>query len=696
MKKVLFLAALLSTVAIGANAQRTCGTTEMVKQSLQTTPGALNRLQELENFTQNFTPGGARAVKVIPVVVHIIHNYGPENITNAQVEDAIRILNEDFQLLNPDTTQVISQFKGIIGAPDFEFRLAKIDPNGNCTDGITRTVSDLTFSADDNVKGLISWPTNKYYNIWVVESISFGAGGYAYYPGSAPCNGCDGVVVLNTQFGSIGRSNGSNFSARTLTHETGHYFNLKHTWGDNNDCGSGSCGSDNVNDTPTTEGNCLTCNLSKVSCGSLDNVQNYMDYATCTYMFTQGQATRMLAAANSNIGGRSNLWSNTNRIATGTNDGYTSVCIPIADFLYEPGTACVGMPIDFTDISYNATVDNSWVWSWSLPGSDTPTSTQQNPTVTYSAPGIYNVTLTVTNSAGTDEITRNQIITIKPSVGLLATPFEEGMESATFPAHPSNPLMNWEVESSAQTSWVRTTTAFATGDASAKIAAASLAADSKHSLTSPVLNVSTSTSSPLTMEYKVAYRYDGTNADVLKVLTSVNCGETWVTRQTKSGAALATVANGTADFTPVSDTEWRTETVNINNLVGQDGVLIRFEVTAAGSGGNIYIDDINIDGNKVGLTENTANGAVLTVYPNPVTSQSQLTVSGLKGGKTTIVMYDVTGRQLSAKTLAVQANVPNTIALADVMGSTTLPVGIYNIRVLQGNTVLSKRLVVSQ
>lgn len=694
MKKILLLAVSLSLAAISANAQRTCGTTEMVKQSLQNNPGAAQRMQDLEDFTQNFTPTGERAVKIIPVVVHIIHNYGPENISKEQVLDAIRILNEDFQLRNDDTTQIISQFKNVKGAPNFEFRLAQKDPNGNCTDGITRTVSDLTFNADDNVKDLISWPTNKYYNIWVVDKISFGAGGYAYYPGST-FPAYEGVVCVNSQFGSIGMSSGSNFSARTLTHETGHYFNLKHTWGDNNDCGSGSCGSDNVSDTPTTEGNCLTCNVNKVSCGSLDNVQNYMDYATCTYMFTQGQATRMLAAANSSNGNRNNLWQNANLIATGVNDGYVDVCTPVADFLYEPGTACVGEPIEFTDISYNASVDNTWIWNWSFPGADSLTSNLQNPVISYSSPGVYNVTLTVTNSAGTDGITRNQIITIKPSVGLALTPFEEGFEDAQFPISPVTPLMNWTIESPAVNSWQRTTDAFVNGDASIKIAAASLSAGTKHSLISPVVDVSDATTSPLTMEFKVAYRYDGTNSDVLKLMVSDNCGDTWITRYTKAASSLTTVPSGTALFTPVNETEWRTETVNINNIAGKEGVLFKFELTAAGGGNNLFIDDINIDGQKVSLEEMATNSAKLNVFPNPVTSQSQIMFSGVQNGKATLSVFDITGRQMAIKTIATQANISNTYMLSDVVGNAQLPVGIYNIRLQQGNLVLNKRLVVA-
>src|SRR5688572_3389739 len=84
---------------------------------------------------------GERAVKIIPTVVHIIHNYGPENVSDARVADAIRWLNEDFMGTSPDLSGVIVPFQDDIGNPQFEFRLATLDPNGNCTNGITRTAS---------------------------------------------------------------------------------------------------------------------------------------------------------------------------------------------------------------------------------------------------------------------------------------------------------------------------------------------------------------------------------------------------------------------------------------------------------------------------------------------------------------------------------------------------------------------------
>jgi hypothetical protein len=157
-------------------------------------------------------------VKVIPIVFHIIHEYGSENISKEHVLEGLNIINEDFRKLNADTSSIDSAFKGIAADSEIEFRLAQKDPDGNCTNGITRTVSSLTHIADNDVKDLVRWPNDRYLNVWLVNSIASGAGGYAYYPGASP--DIDGIVLRSGQFG---------IGYRSPTHEIGHYLNLPHT-----------------------------------------------------------------------------------------------------------------------------------------------------------------------------------------------------------------------------------------------------------------------------------------------------------------------------------------------------------------------------------------------------------------------------------------------------------------------------------
>jgi len=208
---------------------------------------------ELSDWTEGFSEG-ARSTYTLPVVFHIIHQYGSENISDEQVFDAMRVLNEDFNKENPDWDNVVSQFLPLVADVDIEFKLAKKDPQGNCTKGITRTVSALTNVGDQSMKNLIQWPRNKYLNVWVC-AYADGAAGYTLTPGGAALYAAaDGIVMQHTYVGAIGT--GSVSRSRALTHEVGHWINLEHTWGGSNTPGlTSNCSTDDgVSDTPNTIG----------------------------------------------------------------------------------------------------------------------------------------------------------------------------------------------------------------------------------------------------------------------------------------------------------------------------------------------------------------------------------------------------------------------------------------------------------
>ncbi len=682
----LFLFLLTITFSKTSFAQsRPCGTDMMVRKSLSQHPDLQVQRDELEAFTRQFTSSNERLIKVVPVVFHVIHNYGSENIAKTQIEDAIRILNEDYQLSNSDQNEVISAFSSIVANVGFEFRLAQLDPNGNCTDGITRTVSTLTFSADDNVKDLVVWPRNKYLNVWVVDNISFGAGGYAYLPGSAQA-ATDGIVVLHTQLGSIGTSGGSNFSARTLTHEVGHWFNLLHTWGDTNSPGdAANCNSDdNVTDTPNTIGVAnQSCNLAQVSCGSLDNVQNYMDYSTCAKMFTNGQKTRMLAAINSGTSSRNNLWTDANLLATGVNDAAVP-CTPIADFKASGLAACTNANITFQDQSYNASVDATWTWNWSFPGGTPSSSNLQNPVVTYSTPGSYSATLNVSNSAGSNVKTKSNYILISTSTPNLVSPVVEGFEIAAFPQNTSDVTMNWRYEGTVSNGFARTTTAFASGSASLKYNNLSIATDNSSSVVSPVIDFSAVTS-PATMTFKVAYaRRSATTNDKLEMWISSDCGKTWSRRYSKVGTTLATTTSlVSTTFVPTAS-QWRTETVSVAPLVGESHGMIKFTVIDS-SGNNLYIDDINlVNSPGVGISTPSLDEYVTQIFPNPGMGNAQLTFGLFKSEAVTVELLDVTGRVIGNKYLGPKQAGEYTLGLNEISGS-SFSSGIYLIRIQAGN-----------
>ncbi|HEX4888366.1 MAG TPA: M43 family zinc metalloprotease, partial [Luteibaculaceae bacterium] len=335
-------------------------------------------------------------VYIIPVVFHIVHAGGSENISDAQVQNAIDVMNQEFRKTNPAAANIDPYFASRAADSKIEFRLATIDPQGNCTNGINRYFDSRTEGADDAIKNGRQWPTNKYLNVYTVRTIGSGAAGYAYYPANNN-QARDGIVILHSYVGNIGTGSPGRQSA--FTHEAGHYLNLAHTWGNSNTPGAANnCGSDDgVTDTPLCAGSSV-CNLNLNTCNDgtandeKDNIQNFMEYAYCYAMYTEGQKARMRAALTSTAGGRNNLWSEANLAATGSN--YTSAPVNLCKADFAPSTnkpICQGNTVSFTDYSYN----NVSSWSWSFPGGTPSTSTERNPTVTYNTPGTYDVTLTV-------------------------------------------------------------------------------------------------------------------------------------------------------------------------------------------------------------------------------------------------------------------------------------------------------------
>jgi hypothetical protein len=264
-------------------------------------PHFFERTEKIEQFTNFAISSGKvnqnKAVITIPVVVHVVYNTSAQNISDAQIQSQLDVLNKDFRKLNTDLNLVPSTFSSLVADAEINFCLANRDPSGNATTGIIRVqTSQTSFSTNDGMKyassgGSTAWPTNQYLNIWVCN-MSGGILGYAQFPGGAAAT--DGVVIGYTCFGTTGTAQAPFNKGRTATHEVGHWLNLRHIWGD------ATCGSDLVSDTPvhnTSNYGCPSHPRSN-SCGtSAEMFMNYMDYVddACMQMFSNGQKARMQA-----------------------------------------------------------------------------------------------------------------------------------------------------------------------------------------------------------------------------------------------------------------------------------------------------------------------------------------------------------------------------------------------------------------
>lgn len=666
-----------------------CGSDEMEYQLFLEHPEyrqAFERSKkQLESFTKQFAenPVKSGSTYIIPVVFHIIHNNGPENINDSQIHDAVEQVNLQYRKLNPDTNQIVSAFQSIAADAQIEIRLAQVDPDGNCTSGITRTVSALTYPGDHQVKDLIHWPPDKYLNIYVCFDAA-GLAGHALMPAAADTiPEWDGIVIRHDYVGTIGTSD--YFKRTVLSHEIGHYLNLYHIWGGNNVPGfyylpvgnAGNCAyDDEVTDTPNTIG-WSSCNLSASSCGSgLDNVQNYMDYAYCALMFTEGQKIRMHAALNSSIAQRNNLWTPANLAATGTDDLTSQLCE--VKFETAKRVICQGDSVWFKDVSSHGVTSRLWNFE---SGTVNGSSSNDTAVVVYNQAGVFDVTLIVSNGTDTLELTLSDYITVLPATGS-DQGIAEGFETTL--ADFSD---KWNVREVGQPyNWEITNTGFQSSQ-SAMINNFEGGANQVYEFFSDPLDLSGYTSLAVAFDWAYAQQISG-NTDLFRIFISNDCGETWLPKKTYSGTStLKSVSQFvTTPFTPASIAEWASDTVLISgstNFTDHTQVKFRFE---SKGGNNFFLDNIRIGKlDELGLHK-VGGGDQLEIYPNPAAGTTVLKWN-VHVAPESVRMFDSQGRMVF-----------ETKDLTDLK-SLTIPLeglrsGYYLVRVDEMNGTYSLPLVV--
>jgi PKD repeat protein len=438
-----------------------CGTDALHQHELEHNPAYQQAMQRFENDALQLDGTFQRDINTykIPVVVHVMETGNDlTRISDEQIRDAIRAMNE--------------RFRRVAGTPGFgagvdvgmEFVLAVRDPQGNCTNGITRRnmTGNATYMAsgvfrqsagisDASLKDVVRWDPTRYYNIWAVSEIDNNNGGngvqgYAFFAGAHGMS-MDGTVMLVNALRDP--------SDVTMTHELGHAMNVYHTFegdGTGGTCpGNANCNNDGdlVCDTPPHRRSQSDCNSGGTnSCdGNSSNtlfVNNYMDYSSCGNMFTGGQAGRMVLALTTT---RSSF------LAANGNLSLVPVEAPLMDILPSRTVLCgTGQSIRlFT----NATCSpNTWLsdsefpgqsFSWTFTnGVSTYTSTAQNPTFTPATSGTYNATLSMTNALGTFTHTEQGVVLVSaaPVAGCTPTSSNTGNFAQTVHTVSFNTINN--------------------------------------------------------------------------------------------------------------------------------------------------------------------------------------------------------------------------------------------------------------
>lgn len=683
----------------------------------------------------------------IPVVVHVVHDYGTENVSDANIYKMLDNLNDFYNLgqVYNDTSVVIAPYKKWIGNAHIRFRLATKDPMGQPTKGVKRYYSYLTYGSDDFAK-IDLWNPSSYMNIWVEAFIGKSSEGggivaaYAVFPSSAAAIPWSDGVMTNSQFiTTVGNNDGA-----TIPHEVGHYLNLFHTFGGYNQAGADHgvpCSDDEVDDTPPTHGNQFGCALYDTSCAqnyfkiyashsvpSTDsivdypdtvNVQNIMNYADCKAMFTKGQVARMRAALNSNTASRNNLWSDSNLILTGVDKAMPDLK-PVADFnvqnsnLYSKTRVTkyfltTGKQFYFKNQSWDDTVSSlNWTFPNGTPATVTATTITAINTaigVSFSTPGWADVTLVANSNAGSDTVTKRLVYVADP-VGVAPKgyfqEFNSGGDLDKWPifnyyASPfrwqiSNTVGYYDNNSIMYTGWdSRSFPAIYTGTAQGQF----------NDFFSRAFDLSAwagSTNCNLNFMYAGTYK-TGISLnmnDTLEIAYSIDGGNSWAPLDMLTKSKIASRGSLGIAYAPLDQSEWALYSHNIPAGARTASTFFRFRYKPGtdkygnSSGNNFYMDRINVNDQPLGVNTLLTGDKSIMIMPNPTSSNAYVLVKEQNSNTAKVIVTDVTGKQV----YATEQQLNNGAARIEIPASTISVKGMYMVQVISGNQSYTDKLVV--
>lgn len=700
IKKVaLLLLAAMGTYCMSF-AQKTCGNTTVYEKMKREHPEIARYEEEFEQaLKQELSHRNlAKTTNVndttyydIPVVIHIIHDYGQENLSDNAIIDAFNYWASIYVGQNyDDTAYVIQPFKQYIGNPRIRLHLATKDPDGNPTKGIVRHQSYLTTNAGDEAK-LDQWPPSSYLNIWFINTFSgeyTGAAAYAYLPMYAQ--------YLPYYDGVIGLYSYLNYD-KAIPHEIGHELNLLHTWGNTNQPDV-ACGDDDVDDTPPTMGHnpvgCVTSALYDVTCAQgytktyqnvlgLDSIvdypdtvnsQNIMDYTYCQLMFTKGQAERMRISLTSNIANRNNLYSAQNLATTGALDPMPDLA-PVADFSVEKGygpsgyTAerafflCANNPTKFyfRNRSWNDTI-SSLQWTLSN-GASTATSTANVAISNFSQPGWATVTLTATSNAGSGTFSRQ--VYVADTVAIQPASYIEdfsGADTAKWPMfNYYNNTFKWSLCNKAGYDDQYSVVYNSFDDRPSPENKTGTPNGDYDDIFTPGFDLTgaTATGNAYLNFYTAGAKANSAATDSLDIYVTTNCGTAWTKIATLTGNTLTNdgTHSGSA-YVPALQSEWMAHSIAIPSTYRADKTFFRFRYRPSEGGNNFYIDKFAISGYTSVAMEIMNNANVFKLYPNPASNGCNIAFAAGQDGKISYTIKDITGKLLYQKNGLYPAHTP--------------------------------------
>ncbi len=734
LKKIVLIASAAIMSAGATLAQQPCSTDEHYHELIKKYPEL--KVYE-EQFNAQINDKYARktaglsdtTIYDIPLVVHVVHDYGPEFVSDDAIYEAVSYWATVYMKENADTVDVINPFKKYIGNPHMRLHLATKDPNGKATKGVVRHMSYLTGKADDQAK-YESWPNNQYINVWLIKAFaSPGAAAYAYYPSTAAgMPFYDGVISLYSYLNV----------QKTIPHELGHVLNLAHVWGSTNNAAV-ACGDDGVDDTPPTMGHsgtgCSSAALFDVTCaagyertyrsvltGLMDSVVNYpdtvnsqniMDYTYCEKMFTKGQVVRMQTALTSAVAGRSNLITPANLAATGALAPWKDIP-PVAEFIVNKATGA-GVTTDarnyfmtfnnigsfvFKNFSWNDTI-SSVLWKFSN-GATNPTSTSATIVSNqFTQPGWVTATLIANSNAGSDTLVDTHAVYAADTTAIKSDTFYQAFSS---PAAVENwPMFNyyknqfkWEFYNGAGLN-DNTCIRYRSYDTSSRIFG--LATGDYDDIYTPAfdlrnmndgiyLNFFTSCAATS----RGVSRWDDQTGDSMQVDVSTSGGVRWTKLAAFKTSDL--VNNGTinTEFKPTAAGQWKPRAVSIPAAYRTGNTFFRIRYYPGNKGNNLYLDNMYIHPFPAGVKEAmAANAGSFNIFPNPTTNGCTLVFNTGTTGEVNYCVKDLTGKVIYQQSKTYGAN---SVQQESLGKEATPSAGMYFVTVTVDGVNTTQKLVV--
>lgn len=677
--------------------------------------------EKIKERRNKLVPFGANEVgepDKIAVVVHVIHNGEPYgegvNITDEQINSQIEVLNEDYQRKNADTIHTQLEFLNTASKMNIEFVLARQTKDGDPTTGIvrvegTKTSYGITVSERELLSGYSQWDPNIYLNIWVTNLTSpyIGLAQFPDYnfPGlddepNKDNEATDGMVIDYKAFGSVKKAPGLDLMpsynlGRTSTHEIGHFFGLKHVWGDAT--GSAGCAVDDyVSDTPNSSmeysGLCPTSD--QISCGTNDMFENFLYYTDdeCMNIFTADQVVRMQTILE-NAPRRGSL---INSIGT-EYPGEMFFDLAINSILSPGKVVCGNEIIPVVEIKNNGTIPvTEFDIVYSLNNTEL-TYTYQGDTIISGEiieiqldqstiqVGGYQLLITLSNIPDDINGSNNQMNHAFAADNQTDfVPLREQFKAIELNA------TNWiTINEDNKTGWELTNAPLTSDENTAAFINLFNYEDKQQMdwLISPSLDFSEAMEASLF--FRASYAKNQNFNDQLLVLGSKDCGVNFDdVLEVFSSSDLSVTAS--EDFwEPANQHDWLTHSIDLNEYTGEQNIRLAF-VVVNDFGNNLYLDDIEIFLTDKDKVVNTAQNS-FTLYPNPtVDGQFKLAFNTSERQEVVIYIYDQMGKII---TMDEYPNTLNQTYYYDLTGHRS---GVYFIKAIGKDFVRSKKLVISR